>query len=216
MAGTPKNSSLVWCFSFWGYFQLPAGPMISGGFFQMHKHNLRPCRLKLKLKMPQKPPETLDLDDYSHGRYKWRYPPSSRWCSQLPVWWEMLLTPRRVVIWLILFSRELSGTPDGTPSHPYYSLIPFPFPNPLVRMGMVWVPLMGSLETSLVSTKVLHDAFTRSVSNSCSLLLRGTTFQQIAATHLIVTRVCAVYKITCIYIRIHTATYVFTYTLRKK
>ena len=142
----------------------------------------------------------------------WKTPSFSRWCSQLPVWWDMLLTPRRVVIWLILFSRELSGTPDGTPSHPYYSLIPFPFPNPLVRMGMVWSPLMGSLETCLVSTKVLHDAFTRSVSNSCSLLLRGTTFQGIeSATHLIVTRVCAVYKIMCIYIYIYTYGYIRIY-----
>ena len=171
---------------------------------------------KIEVKNASKTTWNIGLRRLQSWKIQMKIPSFSRWCSQLPVWWEMLLTPRRVVIWLILFSRELSGTPDGTPSHPYYSLIPFPFPNPLVRMGMVWVPLMGSLETSLVSTKVLHDAFTRSVSNSCSLLLRGTTFQQIAATHLIVTRVCAVYKITCIYIRIHTATYVFTYTLRKK
>ena len=93
----------------------------------------------------------------------------------------------------------------GTFRNPYYSLIPLPFPNPLVRMGMVWVPLMGSLETSLVSTKVLHDAFTRSISNSCSLLLRGTmNFQGIeSATHLIVTRVCAVYKNKDIHTRIY-------------
>ncbi len=49
-------------------------------------------------------------------------------------------------IYLELFPSTLRKSKSMGPPFPYYSLIPLPIQNPLVRMGMVWGPGVASLE----------------------------------------------------------------------